>query len=108
MTKDELNREALGRARRCSSLANCLAVVSEFKNRGIPESEIDPGQNVLTYRAWLGAGRQVRRGEKGVQVATRIPCTKTDEKTGKEESYTRPWMATVFHVTQTDLIGGAA
>jgi hypothetical protein len=60
-------------------------------------------------------GRQVKRGEKGVRVTTFIPIERTDETTGeKKRSGSRPWAATVFHISQTKAMdepqaeGGAA
>ncbi len=74
--------------------------------RGIPESEIRPRENVFTYEAWKALGRHVRKGEHGVKILTRIDGSKTvcDKETGeeKEQSYSFPHTTTVFHVSQTE------
>jgi hypothetical protein len=101
--------EALARARTGLSLSNYPAIYRGFMEKGIPESEIKPRENVFTYRAWRELGRQVRRGEHGVKVLTFIDCQKRDEQTGEvKETYRRPWFTTVFHVSQTDAIPGGA
>ena len=98
-----MRQEALDRARNCHSLGNMATVVREFSARGIPVAEINPGENCLTYPAWQALGRQVRRGEKGVKVTTYVQMTKAGTTEGEEEqTYSRPWTAAVFHVTQTD------
>lgn len=98
--------EALSRARGNLSTANYETIFREFSARGIPETEIDPRENVLTFHAWKALNRHVRRGEKGVAVCSWIPTTKRerDPSTGeeKETSGTRPVTAYVFHVSQTD------
>jgi antirestriction protein ArdC len=69
--------------------------------------DCEPG-HVFTYNAWRALGRQVRRGEHGVKVCTFVPVTDKDDKpddSGKKaRRYSRPWTATVFHVSQTDPI----
>jgi hypothetical protein len=97
--------EALQRATQGNSLTNLPTVYREFMDRGIPEAEIIPRVNVLTYRAWQAKGRQVRKGEKGVKVITYAPVTRKNDDTGEKETVgKRPWSATVFHVSQTDPI----
>ena len=109
MTATETQAEALGRARGGMSTANYSAIFSGFAAMGVPESEIVPRQNVFTYRAWQALGRQVRRGERGVSVTTWVPMTRKNRETGKREDIgRRPKTATVFHISQTDRIGGAA
>jgi antirestriction protein ArdC len=99
-------QEALNRAQSCRSLVNMATVIQGFAARGIPADEIKPGENCLTYNAWLALGRHVKRGEHGVKVATMAPCTKQqrDETTGETSTvhYKRPWTATVFHISQTE------
>src|SRR5262249_26034164 len=115
--RDEMQQEALTRAATGQSLSNWPAIFTGFMAKGIPESDIRPRENVFTYNAWRALGRQVRRGEHGVKVATVIPASdKRDPKTEPPESdqtapesrprgrATRPWTATVFHVSQTDPI----
>lgn len=97
--------EALVRASTGQSLGNLPRIYAGFAALGIPESEIHPRQNILTYHAWRARGRQVRRGQHGVQVVTYIDTSKTttDPETGEEttETHRRPWTATVFHESQT-------
>lgn len=105
MTKQEMAQEALTRARSNLSLSNYPAIFAGLIAKGIPENDIEPRVNVLTYRAWQALGRQVERGEKGVKICTWIERdeTVTDPKTGKEEVRTSriPRTASVFHISQT-------
>lgn len=107
----EIRVEALSRARGGQSTANYSTIFAGFGAMGIAESEIDPRENVLTYRAWQALDRQVRKGEHGVKVTTRrsIPAKK-DPETGEvvKTGGSMPWTATVFHVSQTDPIGGGS
>jgi integrase len=90
-------------------MSNYPTIYGGFKEKGIPESEIKPRENVFTYNAWRALGRQVRKGEHGVRVLTFIDCQKRDEETGQlKERFRRPFSTTVFHVSQTDEIPGGA
>jgi len=104
--KAEIQQEALTRAISGQSLSNYPAIFQGFLAKGIPESEIKPRENVFSFQAWKAQGRHVRRGEHGVKVATVRDFRKTvkDPQTGqeKEEVYSVPWSATVFHVSQTE------
>ena len=108
MTKAEvLNREALTKAVSGVSLTNYPAIFEGFLERGIPEDQIMPRENVFTYRAWKALGRQVRRGEHGIKVVTYIETfqNQADPQTGEEKRIPtgrRPWSTTVFHISQTD------
>jgi len=109
--RDEMQQEALDRARRGQTLSNWPAIISGFLEKGIPEDQIMPRENVFTYHAWRALGRQVRRGEHGVKVCTFVPMEKktgeTDPETGEAKRIRlgkRAWTATVFHVSQTDPI----
>lgn len=105
MKAAEMQREALARARNGDSARNEALVISSFLERGIPEADIQPRINVLTYHAWRALGRQVRRGERSVRVETRIPITGTDPDSGERTvTGTRAKTAYVFHVSQTVLI----
>ena len=110
MDKQAIAMEALNNARSSSSLLNYPTIFTEFATKGIPQADIKPRENVLTYHAWRALGRQVRKGEHGVQVITWVPMTKKtgeqDATTGEEkrEAFRRPRNATVFHVSQTDPI----
>ena len=95
------DREALDRARQGFSPANDAIVVGAFADRGI--ADVQPRENVLTYKAWRAAGRQVRRGQKGVRITTYAPVTEPDPQTGADRVVgRRPVSAVVFHVSQTD------
>jgi hypothetical protein len=106
--REQMQQEALNRARGGQSWSNYPAIFQGFLARGIPESEILPRENVLTYHAWRALGHQVRRGEHGVKVTTWIPTERKerDSSTG-EERVTAGRIchtAVVFHVSQTDPI----
>ena len=73
MTQTEMQAEALSRAQHGQSVSNYPAIFAGFMARGIRELNIVPRENVFTYRAWQGKGRQVRKGEKGVRVTTYVP-----------------------------------
>ena len=109
-TKEQIQQEALGRALGGQSMGNWSAIIRGFIAKGIPESEILPRENCFTYHAWRALGRQVRRGEHGVKVVTFLPARdreETDPTTGERKTVrrsSRPWSATVFHVSQTDPI----
>ena len=109
LTREQIQQEALSRASNGQSLSNWPAIIRGFMEKGIPEHDIKPRENVFTYNAWRALGRQVRRGEHGVKVCTFVACKgKGDdgdaEKRVKQTGYRRPWTATVFHVSQTDPI----
>ncbi len=105
-TAKETPAETLARIQNGFSKNDAL-VVALFAARGIDPAEIEPRENVLTYRAWQAKGRQVRKGEKSVRISTYIPVpAKLDSVTGKvlEPASTRPWTAAVFHVSQTKAV----
>lgn len=103
-------QEALARARASLSEANIPIILAAFQARGIPEHQILPRENVLTFNAWLALGRCVRKGEKSVHIPVKIIRggeEKTDPETG--QTITTPvrsfqWTAHVFHISQTDPI----
>ena len=104
--KAEIQQEALTRAITGQSLSNFPAIFQGFLAKGIAEDQIKPRENVFSYQAWKALGRHVKRGEHGVRVATVRDFRKTvkDPHTGeeKEESFSVPWSATVFHISQTE------
>jgi hypothetical protein len=112
--RQEMQQEALGRAVGGQSLSNWPAIIHGFIAKGIPETEIKPRENVLTYHAWRALGRQVRRGEHGVKVVTFVAIDHDNEPTDSEDGDgkptqrkargRRPWSATVFHISQTEPI----
>lgn len=104
MTQAQLQAESLQRARQSQSVANYVTIIQGFMDRGIPESEIVPRENVFTFHAWKELGRIVRKGEHGVRITTWIPIPdRTDKKTGEvRKGSVRPKTAYVFHLSQTD------
>ena len=100
--QSDIQAEALSRARHSESAANYPAIFEGLMEKGIAEADIHPRENVFTYHAWRGLGRQVRRGEKGVPVVTWIVCDKKDAAGEVTDTYRRPKTAHVFHITQTD------
>src|SRR5262249_34963245 len=105
----EIQQQALSNAVNNQSVMNYAGIFQGFMQKGIPENQIKPRENVFTYNAWLALGRQVRRGEHGVRCVTFITCDdkKAQAKDGQQHSYRRPWTTTVFHVSQTDAIPDA-
>jgi hypothetical protein len=106
MTMIELQRQALDRAQSGESFANYPAIFEGFAAKDIPESQIAPRENVLTFNAWKALGCSVKKGEHGVKVATFIECAgqERDPASGETRAITfrRPRMTTVFHLTQTE------
>ena len=100
----KVQQDALTRAVSGATWSNYPAIFAGFMERGLPESEIKPRENVFTFEAWKALGRHVRRGEHGVRVQTWIPIPpKVDEQTGETKpGGRRPKTAVVFHVSQTD------
>lgn len=106
LTKEAIQGEALSRAVSNQSLTNWPTIFAGFLAMGIPESDIRPRENVFTYHAWRALGRQVRRGEHGVKITTFVPM-KDDDKANPDKPkrrVSRPWTATVFHISQTEPI----
>lgn len=104
----ELQNQALQRARSNSSVQNEAAVIMAFVERGIPEPDIQPRINVLTFNAWKAEGRSVKKGERGVPlgVVIDIEGVKRFEEDGQEIELPmagRKFKKTyVFHVSQTE------
>ena len=98
-----LDRAALQRARSGASLMNEAQAIREFVERGIPEEEIRPRENVLTFNAWRAVGRYVRKGEHGVKLTVWVPVVEDDPR-GGEPTVTgkRAVSAVVFHESQTE------
>ncbi len=103
MNTTDTDLEALDRARHCRGRENIARVYAAFIERGIPESDILPGENVLTYRAWKALGHFVCKGQHGVRLVTYIECDRKVERDGKEttERVTFPKSTHVFHISQT-------
>lgn len=101
-TQEEIQAEALARASSGQSVANYATIFAGFAEKGIPEADIKPRENVLTFHAWRAKGRTVKKGEHGVRVLTFIDMSREDKDTGERKSTRRPWRSTVFHITQTE------
>jgi hypothetical protein len=84
--REEMQQEALSRAIGGEALTNWPAIFAGFTAKGIPESDIRPRENVLTYHAWRALGRQVRRGEHGVKVVTFVPMGGSDRTDGQDDA----------------------
>ena len=74
-----------------------------FAQAGIDPESIEPRVNVLTFRAWKAAGRQVAKGARSVRVTVWIPKSgkKGETAEGKGKSQMYPKTTALFHVSQT-------
>jgi antirestriction protein ArdC len=108
MQTETMKYEALNRAVTGQSVMNYSAIYQGFMARGIPENEIIPRQNVLTFWAWQAAGRRVRKGEHGVKATTFVEMSKKPAAGAGADpdarSFRVPRSVTVFHISQTDPI----
>jgi hypothetical protein len=105
---EAVRQEALTRAISGQTMSNYPAIFQGFMAKGIPEPEIRPRENVFTFNAWRALGRTVRRGEHGVKVLTFIDraSKEVDRDTGEPKVIRLAWNTTVFHVSQTEALGG--
>jgi antirestriction protein ArdC len=94
--------EAFNKATSGTSTANYRAIFEGFAELGILQVDILPRENVLTFKAWKCLGRVVKKGAHGVRVVVFVPSTRTDPQTGDVRVGRRPWMTTVFHISQTE------
>ena len=101
MSSIEMQQEALHRAKSGQSILNEAIVIGEFIARGIPQDQIAPRDNCLTFHAWKALGRSVKKGEHGVRIVTWIPTRDKDEEGRETSGKLRPKTAFVFHVSQT-------
>jgi hypothetical protein len=102
-----MDAEALSRAVNGQSFSNWPVIIAGFVERGIPEAEIKPRENVLTFHAWRARGRTVRRGEHGVRVLSYATYERKDaDDAEKTVTARRPIAAFVFHVSQTEPLNG--
>ncbi len=101
----EKYQEALSRAQASLSLTNYPMIYQYFGEKGIPEDEIKPRENVFTFAAWKALNRYVKKGEHGCKILTFITGTKeiVNEESGEIEhhNWKKPWNTVVFHVSQT-------
>jgi len=96
-SSQESPQEALARIRAGHAPHNENEVVLHYMAQGIPESDIKPRENCLTYKAWTAEGRQVMKGQHGCKLITF--ATREDQDTGETER--RMFRTTVFHISQT-------
>lgn len=120
LTPDERqarNENSLANASRHAPNSNDIPVIMEFQTRGLSSDKVHtfgPEQNVYTYNAWQAKGRQVRKGERSVRCTVWIPVVvkgKPDairESDRKDRTRSRMHNACLFHISQTDPIGGAS
>lgn len=100
--QERIAQEALNNATMNQSLLNYGTIFEGFMEKGIPEADIKPRENVLTYHAWRALGRQVKKGEHGVRVVTMIVVPDREQDDGTIVRGGRRWHSTtVFHVSQT-------
>lgn len=104
-SREQIQQEALTRAITGQSMSNYPAIFQGFMEKGIPEDQIKPRENVLSFQAWKKLGRYVRRGEHGVKICTFVPVPDSKSKSADpDEQRTRlmPHYVAVFHITQTE------
>lgn len=105
MNVQEIQQEALCRAQNGQAVTNYSAIYSGFMEKGIPQHEILPRENVFTFNAWKALKRHVRKGEHGVKVSVFVNTSKTEtDENGTEttKGHSFPRTTTVFHISQTD------
>jgi hypothetical protein len=100
--REQLQREALTRAQSGRSLMNYGPIFEGFIDKGIPEADILPRENVFTFNAWKAKGRSVKKGEHGVKVVTWIERTR-EGADGLPEVKRYCTSTTVFHISQTEV-----
>jgi len=105
MNQVALQQEALDRATSGESMSNYPALFDGFIEKGIPEEDIIPRVNILTFHAWKAKGRKVKKGQHGVKLLTWVSMTKKDPGEGEDSTFKRPKSVTVFHISQTEEIG---
>jgi hypothetical protein len=108
--REQIQQNALFRAKNGAICANDVIIIMEFSERGIAPSDIRPRENVFTFNAWKALGRSVKKGEHGVKIPTWIPTsTETNPETGEaKETALRQRTAVVFHESQTKPTGEPA
>lgn len=102
-TAEQIQQEALTRAVTGQSMSNFPAIFQGFMEKGIPEDQINPRVNVLSFQAWKALGRYVRKGEHGVRVCTFVPVRDSKPKAdGDEHTRLMPHYVSLFHISQTE------
>lgn len=94
-------QQSLIKAKSGVSMANYPEIFRGFAEKGIPEDQVFPRENVFTYNAWKALNRQVRKGESGVKIVTWVETVKKDDA-GNLKPSKFPKSVTVFHISQTD------
>lgn len=104
LPRAQAQAQALTRAVTGQSIANYQQIIQGFLAKGIPADQITPRENIFTFQTWKALGRYVRKGEHGVKITTFLPIEKTIIVNGIEQTEirTRPFSATVFHISQTE------
>lgn len=95
------NDDALINARGRQSTMNYSAIFNGFAAMGI--DDVQPRENVLTFKAWIALGRVVKKGQHGVKVVTFVPMAKKLDD-GDTKGFRAPRTTTVFHISQTEAI----
>jgi len=74
-----------------------------FNNTMLILIQCPTATRVASYKQWAAMGRQVRKGEKGLQIFAPMMRKREDEKTGEEKRYVSGFrLVSVFDVSQTD------
>jgi hypothetical protein len=106
----ETPQEALQRIQSMQMCQNDVIVIQAFADAGIPAEDITPRLNVLTFKAWKAAGRQVAKGAKSLGITVWIPMKgkksagAASENGGdgkKPRGGMRPKLTRLFHECQT-------
>jgi|SRR6185369_2917498 len=117
--RSAIQQEALTRAVSGQTVSNYPAIFEGFMEKGIPEADIRPRENIFTFNAWKALGRSVKKGEHGVKVVTWITAkgreqapagVQVESFDGVEHAldsaakgYRMCKTTTVFHVSQTEV-----
>jgi DNA primase len=74
-----------------------------FNNTMLILIQCPTATRVASYKQWAAMGRQVRKGEKGLQIFAPMMRKREDEKTGEEKRYVSGFrLVSTFDVSQTD------
>lgn len=94
--------ESLARAKNSQSTMNYGEIFRGFAAKGI--DDVQPRENVFTFKAWQALGRVVRKGEHGIKVVTFVPTEPKGATKELAKRTTIPRTTTVFHISQTEPI----
>jgi antirestriction protein ArdC len=94
--------ESLVRAKNSQSTMNYGEIFRGFAAMGI--DDVQPRENVFTFKAWQALGRVVRKGEHGIKVVTFVPIEAKGAAKELAKRMTIPRTTTVFHISQTEPI----